>query len=55
MAEGAKDGKVTLFEMDPLVCSFGTPWLDHWGPPIGTGKGCVQCDTYEGEPTKGKR
>lgn len=22
-----------------LVCSFGTPWLDHFPPPIGTGRG----------------
>ena len=29
----------------PLVCAFGTPWLDHFAPPIGTGRGCVACQT----------
>ena len=28
----------------PLVCAFGTPWLDHFAPPIGTGRGCQACD-----------
>ena len=27
-----------------LYCSFGTPWLDHFDPPIGTGKGCPRCE-----------
>jgi hypothetical protein len=27
----------------PLVCAFGTPWLDHFDPPVGTGKGCDAC------------
>jgi len=27
----------------PLVCAFGTPWLDHFPPPVGTGKGCAAC------------
>jgi hypothetical protein len=27
-----------------LTCAFGTPWLDHWDPPTGTGKGCARCD-----------
>ena len=44
----------TLFEPSE-TCMFGTPWLDHWDPPSGTGLGCVKCATYEGEPTKGKR
>ena len=26
------------------ACAFGTPWLDHWDPPTGTGKGCPHCD-----------
>ena len=29
----------------PLVCIFGTPWLDHFQPPIGTGRGCLACAT----------
>lgn len=27
----------------PLVCAYGTPWLDHFPPPTGTGKGCPHC------------
>jgi hypothetical protein len=27
-----------------LVCYYGTPWLDHFQPPIGTGAGCRFCD-----------
>ena len=27
-----------------LLCAFGTPWLDHFDPPIGTGRGCAACD-----------
>lgn len=27
-----------------LACAFGTPWLDHWDPPTGTGKGCEKCE-----------
>jgi hypothetical protein len=26
-----------------LTCSFNTPWLDHFQPPIGTGRGCIFC------------
>lgn len=33
-------------EADLLVCAFGTPWLDHFEPPIGTGRGCVACRDY---------
>lgn len=29
----------------PLVCSYGRPWLDHFKPPIGTGRGCLYCVT----------
>src|SRR3990167_197289 len=32
-----------------IACAFGTPYLDHFAPPIGTGKGCEACDTYHGE------
>ena len=28
-----------------LTCAFGTPWLDHWDPPTGTGRGCAQCES----------
>jgi hypothetical protein len=28
----------------PLMCHYGTAWLDHFDPPIGTGKGCPGCD-----------
>jgi hypothetical protein len=28
----------------PPVCAFGTPWLDHFDPPIGSGVGCAACD-----------
>ncbi len=31
---------------DVLTCAFGTLWLHHFKPPIGTGKGCHACDTY---------
>tara|TARA_R110000824_G_scaffold8899_3_gene40404 strand:- start:15905 stop:16090 length:186 start_codon:yes stop_codon:yes gene_type:complete len=27
-----------------LACAYGTPWLDHFAPPSGTGKGCESCD-----------
>lgn len=27
-----------------LACAYGSPWLDHFGPPLGTGKGCIYCD-----------
>lgn len=27
-----------------LACVFGTPWLDHFVQPTGTGKGCQKCD-----------
>lgn len=33
-----------------LACAFGTPWLDHFDPPVGNGKGCPFCD----DPTHGK-
>ena len=57
LAEGARGGEVkqpTLFDIykPPMPCSFGTPWLDHWQPPIGTGKGCEQCDDYQRDPKK---
>jgi len=26
-----------------LACAYGTPWLDHFAPPIGTGRGCAHC------------
>ena len=44
----------TLFDIytPPMPCAFGTPWLDHWQPPIGTGKGCEQCDDYQRDPKK---
>ena len=32
-----------------LVCCFGSPWLDHFSPPIGTGKGCSKCDEWLAE------
>lgn len=32
-----------------LACAFGTPWLDHIQPPIGTGKGCVACEQWDGK------
>ena len=42
-----------LFDIEPpfdiktaMPCSFGTPWLDHWAPPIGSGKGCEKCDEW---------
>ena len=34
----------TMQQPKPLFCSFGTPWLDHFDPPIGTGKGCPRCE-----------
>lgn len=36
----------------PLVCYYNTPWLDHFAPPIGTGRGCRECNarqTFEQE------
>lgn len=27
----------------PLTCVYGTAWLDHFPPPVGTGKGCAHC------------
>lgn len=27
-----------------LACMYGTPWLDHFQSPLGTGKGCMACD-----------
>jgi len=32
-----------------LACAFGTPWLDHFAPALGTGKGCRHCNNYRGE------
>ena len=26
-----------------IACCFGTPWLDHFAPPIGTGRECLWC------------
>jgi hypothetical protein len=26
-----------------FTCAFGVPWLHHFDPPIGTGKGCRRC------------
>jgi hypothetical protein len=26
-----------------LRCYYGSPWLDHFRPPIGTGRGCLFC------------
>jgi hypothetical protein len=28
-----------------VACAFGTPWLDHFEPPIGTARGCSSCDS----------
>jgi len=42
-----QDGGATLMEK-PLTCAFGTPWLAHFDPPIGTGEGCTACAEYEG-------
>ena len=30
-----------------VACAFGTPWLDHFDPPIGTARGCEACDTAD--------
>ncbi len=30
-------------ELEALVCWYGTPWLDHFEPSIGTGLGCHGC------------
>ena len=27
----------------PLTCHYGVPWLDHFRPPVGTGRGCNKC------------
>jgi hypothetical protein len=36
-------GQLALpFELE-LVCFYGTPWPDHFRPPIGTGHGCAAC------------
>ena len=32
-----------------LACAFGTPWLDHFGAPIGNGRGCAACDAWSEE------
>ena len=37
----------------PLTCAFGNPWLDHFRPPIGTGKGCTACAA--GQPLTPRR
>jgi hypothetical protein len=39
---------------------YGTRWLDHFQPPVGTGKGCQACrqateEACEREKQKGKR
>ena len=26
-----------------LACAYGTPWLDHFSRPTGTGRGCQAC------------
>ena len=36
----------------PLACYFGTPWLDHFDPPVGTGAGCNYCANYRGIGTE---
>ena len=28
-----------------LVCSFGVLWIDHFQPPVGSGRGCLMCAT----------
>ena len=33
-----------MSDTPPLVCYYGTPWLDHFEPPAGTGKGCPACE-----------
>ena len=39
-----------LFDVEPVLpCWFGSPWLDHFSPPIGTGKGCQKCDAWQAE------
>jgi hypothetical protein len=52
MARTKRPKQLALFPTDrrehtdrrkPLVCAFGTPWLDHFDPPVGTGKGCPRC------------
>lgn len=29
-----------------VACALGTPWLDHFEPPLGTGRGCEACDSW---------
>ena len=36
-----------------LACAFGTPWLDHFGAPIGNGRGCAACDEEYDDDTNG--
>lgn len=38
----------------PLTCAGGFPWLDHFEPPIGTGKGCPYCDAPLSESETGR-
>jgi hypothetical protein len=37
----------------PLTCAFGTEWLAHFDPPIGTGAGCSQCEAAVREACHG--
>lgn len=37
-------GKPNTTPDGELACAFRTPWLDHWAPPLGTGKGCARCE-----------
>jgi hypothetical protein len=30
-----------------LRCHFGIPWRDHFAIPIGSGKGCLFCDSED--------
>jgi len=48
-AEAIKKARERREQANSLPCLFGTPHLDHYDPPIGTGKGCKACENYQGE------
>lgn len=44
--------QLDLFDDLPaLYCWFGTPFCDHFDPPVGTGRGCAKCDAATAEAT----
>jgi hypothetical protein len=39
--------EVNETESGEIACAYGTPWLNHFDPPLGNGHGCPACEGEE--------